>query len=162
MRLDEDVKGQLARLVASCGLELLAVEVVGAGPRTVLRLVVDGLGGVTLDQCAEVSRQASAMLDVSDPIAHAYTLEVSSPGLDRKLYCREDYERFAGHGVRVRMQPSYRQHRVVTGELLGLDGDDVRLRTEDGAELRLPLAEVFEARLEVEWRSLFGEGKSRR
>ena len=143
-------------------LELLGVEVLGSGPGTTVRLVVDGPDGVSLDHCANVSRQASALLDVENPIEHTYTLEVSSPGLDRKLYRPEDYQRFSGRTVRARMKPSYREHRVVVGELLGLVGETVRILTEDGQTVELPSVDVFEVRLEVDWKKLFGEGKSRR
>ena len=138
MKLSETVTRELTELVAEEGLDLLATEIQGSGPRTVLRLVVDGPEGVTLDQCAEISRQASAILDVEDPVRHPYTLEVSSPGIDRKLYRREDFTQFAGQTVNVRMEPSYRVHRVVSGELLGLDGEQVRLRTSSGDEVSLP------------------------
>jgi len=161
MRLSEKVTRELTELVAEEGLELLAAEIHGSGPRLVLRLVIDGPEGVSLDQCAGISRQASAILDVEDPIGHAYTLEVSSPGLDRKLYRREDFALFAGRQVKVRMEPSYRTHRVVSGELLGLDGEQVRLRTNSGDEVSLPIDDVFEARLEVDWTAIMKEGKSR-
>jgi ribosome maturation factor RimP len=162
MRLSEVLQGQLEALVVDNDLELLGVEVSGSGPLTTVRLVVDGRDGVSLDQCARVSRQASALLDVEDPFEHAYTLEVSSPGLDRKLYRPEDYEQFTGRTVRARMKPSWREHRVVVGELLGLVDDTVRILTDDGQTVELPLVEVFEVRLEVDWKKLFGEGKSRR
>jgi ribosome maturation factor RimP len=116
---------------------------------------------VTLDQCADISRQASAILDVSDPVRHAYTLEVTSPGLDRKLYRRQDYDRFAGRAVKVKMDPSYRTHRVVVGELVGLVGDELRLRTPAGDAVSLPFDRVVEARLEVDWHAVLKEGKSR-
>ena len=161
MKLEATVENELGELVAGEGLELLAIELVGNGPRTVLRLVIDGPSGVTLDHCADISRQASAILDVSDPIRHAYTLEVTSPGLDRKLYRRKDYVEFAGRAVKVKMEPSYRSPRVVVGELLGLEGDEVRLRTEAGEVVGLPLDRVAEARLEVDWNAVLKEGKSR-
>jgi ribosome maturation factor RimP len=161
MKLIEEVERELTELVTGEGLELLATEIQGSGPRMVLRLVVDGPDGVTLDQCAEVSRQASALLDVEDPIRHTYTLQVSSPGLDRKLYRREDYARYVGRQVKVRMEPSFRDHRIVVGELLGLDGDQLRLRAESGDEVALPYDLVLEARLEVDWNAIMKEGKSR-
>ena len=161
MKLDPTVQNQLAALVADEGLELLATEVAGNGPKTVLRLVVDGPNGVNLDQCASVSRQASAMLDVEDPIRHSYTLEVTSPGLDRKLYRREDYARYVGRRVRVRMDPGYREHRSVAGELLGAEDSVVRISDDSGAEIELPLDEIFEARLEVDWKAVMKEGKAR-
>ena len=93
MKLEKEVQDQLAAIVADEGLELIATEVVGSGSKTILRLIVDGTDGVHLDRCASVSRQASVMLDVEDPIHHHYTLEVSSPGLDRKLYNKDDFDR---------------------------------------------------------------------
>lgn len=163
MRVENELREQLVALVEGEGLQLVAVEVVGTGASTVLRLVIDGPDGVNLDQCASISRQASAMLDVEDPFTHRYTLEVSSPGLDRKLYSHEDFARFVGRQIRVRMKPSYRKHRAVVGELLGLDGDLVRLRIDSETEVvELPLAELFEARLEVDWKKILNEGKHRR
>lgn len=162
VKVHETLRGDLAAIAADEGLELLAVEVKGSGPKTILRLVVDGPEGVTLGQCASVSRQASALLDVEDPIAHKYTLEVSSPGLDRKLYSNEDYVRYSDQQVRVRMKPSYRDHRTVVGQLIGLEGANVKI-VPDGQEeaVDLPLDEVFEARVEVDWRSIMKEGKNR-
>lgn len=161
MKLDDTVQAQLSALVADEGLELLATEVVGSGPKTILRLVVDGPDGVNLDQCATVSRQASAILDVDDPIHHRYTLEVSSPGLDRKLYRPEDFEKFVGERIKVRMEPTYRDHRTVIGELLGKRDDAVLIFDDSGREIELPIQEIFEARLEVDWNSIMKEGKSR-
>lgn len=161
MKLDQAIQDQLAAMVAAEGLELLATEVVGSGPKTVLRLVVDGPEGVDLDRCATVSRQASAMLDVEDPIHHRYVLEVSSPGLDRKLYRPLDYERFAGRRVRLRLKPGYREHRMVVGLLVGLESDTVRVQSDTGQDLRFRLEDIFEARLEVDWNSIMSEGKTR-
>ncbi len=158
MKLEQSLTQQLEAIVAGEGLELVATEVVGSGPRTILRLVIDAPGGVTLDHCADVSRQTSALLDVEDPIAHRYTLEVTSPGLDRKLYSTTDYARFAGRRVKIRMKPSYRTHRVVVGELVGLDDTTLRIRGDAGT-LELPFAEVLETRLEVDWELLMKEGK---
>jgi len=149
MKLDQTVQEQLAALVADEGLELLATEVVGSGPKAILRLTVDGPDGVNLDQCASVSRQASALLDVTDPIHHRYTLEVSSP------------QRYVGHRINIRMAPTYREHRTVTGELLGSRNDMVRVFDDSGNEIELPRDEIFEARLEIDWSSIMKEGKSR-
>jgi len=160
MKLDQELERQLAALVADDGLELLATEVIGSGPRTVVRLVIDGPEGVTLDHCSAVSQQASAMLDVEDPIPHAYTLEVSSPGLERKLYSKRDYEVFGGHRVKIRMRPSYRAHRVLSGTLKGLLGDSVQLQLDTQEVVELPYEEVFEARLAVDWDAIMKEGNT--
>lgn len=161
MRLEPEIERQLAAVAADDGLELLAVELLGSGRKLILRIVVDSPAGVSLDQCAEVSRQASALLDVSDPIAHTYTLEVSSPGLDRKFYKEGDFARFRGEQVKVRMQPSFRTPRVAVGELLGLENEVVSVRTDAGEVVALPFDQVFEARLEVDWDAIMKEGKRR-
>lgn len=161
MRIDPTLQEQLASLVAGEGMTLLATEVVGTGSKTVLRLVVDGDDGVNLDQCAAVSRQASAMLDVDDPAVHGYTLEVSSPGLDRKMYSKSDYERHTGRRVKVRMKPSYREARGVVAELVGIADSVLRLKLDSGDMIELPYNEVFETRLEVDWKSILKEGKCR-
>ncbi|MCP4901767.1 MAG: ribosome maturation factor RimP [bacterium] len=162
MELHETLRGDIAAIAADEGLELLAVEVNGSGSKLILRLIVDGPEGVTLDQCAAVSRQASSLLDVEDPATHGYTLEVSSPGLDRKLYSLEDYSRFSNRQVRVRMKPSYREHRTVVGQLLGIEGERIRVVPEGQDDaIELPFDEIFEARIEVDWKSIMKEGKGR-
>jgi ribosome maturation factor RimP len=160
MKLDTKIEKQLADMVADEDLVLVATELSGHGPKAVLRLVVDGPDGVSLDQCASVSRQASAMLDVEDPIQHTYTLEVSSPGLERKLYSPEDFQRYAGQSAKIRMKPSFREHRVVIGELVGLAGDTLRVRTEADETIELPFGEIFEARLQVDWNAVMKKGKA--
>ena len=161
LRLDQQTVDQIAAIAEDEGLELLTTEMVGSGPNAVLRLIVDGPDGVTLDQCSAVSRQASVLLDVGDPIRHAYTLEVSSPGLDRKLISPDDYTRFTGQRVRIKMKPSYRDHRLVTGELLGIDGGMVQVRDDHQEPVSLPLEQVFEARIDVDWDAIMKEGKNR-
>jgi len=161
LKLDQQTVDQIAAIAVDEGLELLATEVVGHGPKAVLRLIVDGPGGVALDQCSAISRQTSALLDVDDPIAHAYTLEVSSPGLDRRLYTSDDYTRFTGQRVTIKMQPSYRDHRLVTGKLLGIDDGIVQIEDDDRGSLALPFDQVFETRIEVDWDAIMKEGKNR-
>jgi ribosome maturation factor RimP len=161
MKLEQSVQDQLAAIAADEGLELVATEVVGSGSKTILRLVVDGPEGVNLDQCASVSRQVSVMLDVEDPFKHHYTLEVSSPGLDRKLYRNGDFDRFVGQRIRIRMAPTYREYRTVIGELVGKRNDIIRIFDDSGQEIELPIDEIFEARLEVDWTSIMKEGKAR-
>ena len=161
MKLDRKTTEQIAAIAADEGLDLLATEVVGSGPKSVLRLIVDSPDGVTLDQCSAVSRQTSALLDVEDPITHAFTLEVSSPGLDRKLYSADDYTRFSGERVTVRMRPSYRELRVVTGELGGIENGVVLVTDDSNGVVHLPLDQVFETRIEVDWDAIMKEGKNR-
>src|SRR5918912_1620534 len=98
----EKVRAIAAPLAAGEGLELVDVELAGAGGRTTLRLYIDRAGGVSLDDCTSVSRAVSAALDVEDPIEGAYDLEVSSPGLDRPLRTPEHFQRFAGRKARIK------------------------------------------------------------
>ncbi len=161
MNLDQQTFDRIAAIAVDEGLKLLAAEMVGSGPKAVLRLVVDGPDGVTLDQCSAVSRQASALLDVDDPIGHTYTLEVSSPGLDRKLYSEDDYTRFSGRRVKLKMKPGFREHRVVIGKMLGIGDGVVQVQDEGCEPISLPLEQVFEARLDVDWDAIMKEGKNR-
>jgi ribosome maturation factor RimP len=146
-QLPEELMAQLGRLVASEGMELVAVEVTGGFRRPVVRLVLDRPAGVTLADCELISRQASVILDTHDPFPAAYSLEVTSPGLDRKLYNEIDFNRFAGEMVKVRMRPTWRGQRVLTGVLNGIAGGAVRVADSPDTEHLLPLHEIFEARL---------------
>ena len=147
-RLSEDLLARLGRLAKGEGLELVAVEVGGTARKPVVRLILDREpGGVTLADCASVSRQASVLLDAYDPFPGAFTLEVSSPGLERKLYSEKDFVRFAGRAVRVRMRPGFPAPRVFNGTLEGRTGQTVRVRDRAGVTHELPEGEVLETRL---------------
>jgi ribosome maturation factor RimP len=103
---------------------------------------------MTVDDCAQISRSISALLDVADPIPEAYTLEVSSPGIDRPLVRPEDYDRFAGFAARIELAAPQDGRKRFRGRLLGRAGDHVRLADEAG-EVRLPLAAITRAKLEL-------------
>src|SRR5262249_7573051 len=102
-----------------------------------------------VEACATLSRALSAVLDVEDPIPSAYTLEVSSPGIDRPLTRDKDYARWAGHLARVEIAQPIDGQRRFKGTLLGLADGRVRLRLDDGREAELPLAQVTKAKLEM-------------
>jgi len=101
---------------------------------------------MSVEDCAEISRTVSALLDVSDPIAGAYDLEVSSPGLDRPLVRREDYQRFAGFEAKIELQRPVDGRRRFRGKLMGLDGDDAKLLVGPDT-VRLPLDAIARAKL---------------
>jgi len=148
VRLSEDLMTRLDRLATSEGMELLAVDVAGTARRPVVRLVLDkAQGGVSLADCESVSRQASVLLDAHDPFPGAFTLEVSSPGIERKLYKDNDFTRFAGRSVRVRMRPTWPAPRVIEGFLEGRADGTIRVRDRAGVTHELPEPEVFETRL---------------
>ena len=127
----EMVNAELSRLlepgVRALGFELVDVELSGRGRRAVLRVYIDGPEGVTVDDCADVSRQLSGILDVEDPIPERYVLEVSSPGLDRPLAKREDFERFVGEQVKVRTRRPLDGQRNFKGRLVGVETEHVVL-----------------------------------
>lgn len=147
-RLSREVVEKLERLAAGEGTELLAVEYGGTARRPVVRLVLDRAeGGVTLADCEVVSRQASVLLDAFDPFPGAFTLEVTSPGIERKLYSDRDYVRFAGHRVRAKMRPSWPSPRVIDGALGERTSGTVSITDDHGVTHQLPDAELFEVRL---------------
>jgi ribosome maturation factor RimP len=146
-RLDEIV----TRVAVSEGLELVEVEYRGSPNNRILRIFIDKPGGVTLADCENVSHQVGAIIDVEDVIAERYTLEVSSPGLDRKLLKPQDYERFAGKKARVKLRHPIEGRSNFTGRLAGLDQGEALLDVEGGSRLRFPLDEVALARLVIEF-----------
>ena len=169
MPLSDKTTQEIAAIAKEKECRLLAVETAGAGRFTVLRLVLeraDG-GAVTVEDCEAVSRDASAVLDASDEIAHRYTLEVSSAGLDRKLYSLEDAVRFVGRRVRVKTEapvvpealpvgrgkaPAISPARNFGGVLSQVDGD--RLTVVDEADRKIynvRFGDIRLARLDFEW-----------
>ncbi len=148
MHLPEDLLERLSRLAEGEGVELLAVELGGTARKPLVRLVLDRTAeGVTLSDCESVSRQASVLLDAYDPFPGPFTLEVTSPGEERKLYGDKDFVRFEGRAVRVRMRPGWPAPRVIEGILEGRSGGELRVRDRAGDTHRLPEADVFETRL---------------
>ncbi len=141
------VEGLIAPSLAEMGYDIVRVQLSGE-QRAKLQVMVerhDG-GGMTVDDCAGVSRAVEAILDVADPIAGTYVLETSSPGIDRPLTRRGDFERFAGLDARIEMRMPIEGRRRFRGRILGLDGDLVRLATESG-DLALPFADMAKAKL---------------
>lgn len=155
----DTIEGLVRPILADLGMELVDLEFKREGRTWALRLFIDKPGGVTLDDCAEVSREVSAILEVEDPIASAYRLEVSSPGIDRPLKTAADFERFAGQPVKLKtrslLDPDDRGHRRKTfaGELLGLDDGMVRLRQSDrrGGDIAIALEEIDKANLDPQF-----------
>ncbi len=137
-------------------LELVEIEFKRSGREAILRLFIDKEGGVTLDDCADVSRELSLVLDVEDFIPCAYNLEVSSPGLDRPLKTPADYERFTGRLIKVRTYEPFcdddgNKRKTFLGTLEGLTDGVVRMRLTEGQTAAIPLERVAKANLEFEF-----------
>lgn len=151
----EAVRAVAERIAAGRGCELVDVELKRQPEGMVLRLFVDKDGGIGLDELQAVSEEVSAVLDAEDPIAAAYTLEVSSPGLDRALKHEADYRRFVGRLAKLSSYEPIDGRRHWVGRLQGVaDGlVSVCLEKEGGAVAQVPLAKISHGRLEVEFPS---------
>jgi ribosome maturation factor RimP len=138
-------------VLASLGYRLVRVRVTAFAGCTVQIMAERPDGSMNIDDCEVASRALSPVLDVADPIETAYRLEISSPGIDRPLVRRSDFERYAGHVAHVEMQVPIDGRRRFRGELLGTDGDAVRLRfgdtDQDRNDVLLPINDMTEARL---------------
>ena len=152
MKLDPRLSELIGRVAAREGVELVHAERTG-GHSPGLKVFIDKPGGVTIDDCANVSNKLSLTLDVEDLIPHQYVLEVASPGLDRGLYQEADYERFAGLPAHVRTVEPIAGQRNFHGKLIGLDRTgEVAAVIEEPTGLRhaIPLARIAKAHVEIE------------
>jgi len=127
----EQLQALIAPIVASLECELWGLEYLTQGRYTTLRLYIDAENGVTLEDCEKVSRQVSSVMDVEDPIEGEYTLEVSSPGMDRPLYTPAHYARYIGEQVSLRLRVARDGRRKFKGTILAVEGADVRVAVED-------------------------------
>jgi ribosome maturation factor RimP len=154
----EQVRELAARVAGTYGLDIFDVQFRREASGMVLRIRLDRPGpaataedSVSVDDCARVSRDLSAVLDVEDVVPTAYTLEVSSPGLDRPLRHAADYRRFSGRRAKLVMRDMIDGQRFFKGTLAGLDGPEVLIDSDDGQRHRVPLGVITRANLEVEF-----------
>ncbi len=146
-----DRVAKMAReILEYAGMEMVHLEMKRESAGLLLRLYIDKEGGVTLDDCARISRQLSVQLDVEDPIEDRYTLEVSSPGLDRPLVADRDFARFAGRQIRVSTHVPLEGRRNFQGRLDGIVDGSVCLTLEGGRQVAIPRDQVAKARLQIE------------
>ncbi len=149
-RVERLVGQWVESIVEDSNCELVDVNFVKEGPEWVLRVFIDKPEGVGVDDCQDVSMQLSERLDQEDPIPQAYSLEVSSPGLERPLTKEQDFQRFAGEMVKVRTYSPLNQRKNFTGKLLGLESGMVQLELDDGV-VNIPYEQVAKAKLHVEF-----------
>ncbi|KZN50637.1 ribosome maturation factor RimP [Pseudoalteromonas luteoviolacea] len=145
-KLEQDLTVMLEPAVEACGFELLGLEFVQAGRHSTLRVYIEHENGINVDDCAEVSRQISAIMDVEDPITNEYNLEVSSPGVDRPLFKQAHYEDAQGEEVRLRTKLPQDGRRNFKGDLVAVKGDMITL-TVDGHEHHIMLSNVERANI---------------
>lgn len=161
-----EIAALLAPTIESLGVELLGVEYLSSPGNATLRLYIDVPAdseavvdpeavprSVTIEECEAVSREVSAQLDVEDPISSNYTLEVSSPGLDRPIFSAAQFARFTGETVKVTLRLPQDGRRRLQGVIAGVSGDMITLQV-DGADFVLKFANVEKARLVPDWAAL--------
>ncbi|MGI5818464.1 MAG: ribosome maturation factor RimP [Armatimonadota bacterium] len=145
------IEGEVEELVEDFGYELVQIKYGGeSGGRTLSILIDKEDGDITADDCSEMSRRLSMLLDTLDPIPGSYTLIVSSPGFDRPLTHDGDFDRFAGEKAAIRHRTDEGGRRTDTGVLRGVENDSVTIEAGDET-LRIPLAEIEEAHLVYDW-----------
>jgi len=146
------IKEIAQRVAESEGLELVEVEVKGGGNSRFVRISIDKPEGVTHADCELVSQQVGTILDVEDVVPDGrYTLEVSSPGVERKLIKPQDYQRFQGKKARITLRDALEGRRNWEGILAGFENGDVALETQPGKTVRFPYDQVQKANLKFEW-----------
>jgi ribosome maturation factor RimP len=154
----ERIRTIAERVVVAHGLDLFDVQLRRESIGWVVRVLLDRPGpsstpedSVGIEDCAAVSREMSAILDVEDPLDRAYTLEVSSPGLDRPLRGERDFRRFAGRRAKIVVDPAVDGQRHFAGRIEGVEADAVLFEAEGRKHHRIPLAAITRARLDVEF-----------
>lgn len=144
--LEKQLTDLLESAVVASGYELVGLEFIRAGAHSTLRIYIDHENGINVDDCAEVSRQVGAVLDVEDPISVVYNLEVSSPGLERPLFKVEHYEQFIGHEVSIVLNMSVGNRRKWKGTIHSIEGETVTLVV-DKQEEQFALSNISKANL---------------
>ena len=140
-RLEDKLTEMLNPGVEALGFELVGVEFVRAGKHSILRVFIDHENGISVDNCADVSHQVSAILDVEDPISTEYNLEVSSPGMDRPLFNEKHYKASVGEVVQVRLSMPMDDRRNFKGEVLSCEDGMISIEV-DGQQFQLAVANI--------------------
>lgn len=144
--LETQLTEMLEPSVSALGYELVGLEFIRAGEHSTLRVFIDHENGINVDDCAEVSRQISAVMDVEDPITVAYNLEVSSPGLERPLFKAAHYQQFVGHEANIVLKMAMGNRRKWKGDIVAVEGELITLKV-DGNEESFALSNISKANL---------------
>lgn len=150
-RVVDVVADIVAPFAKTQGMELVDVEFVKEGPYRYLRVTIDKEEGVSLDDCQLVSQHLNSKLDTIDPIEEQYFLEVTSPGVERQLKKDQDFERFKGREVQLKLYQPFEGQKVINGILLGLVDDNIMIKNEAMGEVQIPKSKVSVAKLIVDF-----------
>ena len=148
--VEDRVRAIAERVALDHGLELVHAEVAGPENKPIVRIFIDKPDGVTHQDCSEVSLHVGTILDVEDFIHASYTLEVSSPGIERGLYKLRDYERFAGNLAKVKTRKPINGQRNFRGRILGIEGDGVLLEDRTSGRVSIAIETIVKANLEID------------
>ena len=159
--VEDRVRAIAERVSLDHGLELVHAEVAGPDNKPIVRIFIDKPNGVTHQDCSEVSFHVGTILDVEDFIHASYTLEVSSPGIERGLYKRQDYDRFAGSLAKVRSRKPINGQRNFRGRIVGIDGDDVLFEDRTSGRVRIAFETIVKANLEIDVEQEFRRAEAR-
>jgi len=148
--LEARINSLAEQVAALMELEVVLVEIRGGGNRPIVRTYIDKPSGVTLADCERFSKRLSVLLDVEDWIPFSYTLEVSSPGLDRPLVKEADFQRFAGKNARIRTRDPMAGQRNFKGKIVGVAGGRVELEVAPGTQVDIAVGDIEKANLILE------------
>ena len=144
--LERQLTDMLESPVEAAGYEFVGLEFIRAGEHSTLRIYIDNANGINVDDCAEVSHQVSAVLDVEDPISVAYNLEVSSPGLERPLFKTEHYQQFIDHEVSITLKMAMGNRRKWKGVIQAVQGETITISVDEQNE-EFALSNISKANL---------------
>jgi ribosome maturation factor RimP len=144
---DETLNALIEPVVIGLGYQLWGIEKLQQGRQVVLKIYIESADGINVDDCARVSRQVSAILDVEDPIPGEYMLEVSSPGVERRLFKPEHFNVCKGEKVQITLRQAFDGRRKFKGLLCGLEDEEVVIRVDDAQEIVLPMDSIERARV---------------
>ncbi len=148
--IEQKIKDIAALAAAETGVEFIHLEVVGENRNMTVRTYIDKPGGVSVEDCADVSRKMEDRLDADDLIPNSYVLEVSSPGLERELFTIDDFRKFTGQKAKVKLSEPVKDQKVFIGTITAIDGDEVVLSEKKMGEIRFPHSNVLKANLRVD------------
>lgn len=146
-RKERELEQLLTPSIEALGLRIWGIEFRGQGRRAMLRVYIDNEAGVSIDDCERASKLIGGVLDVEDPVGSSYTLEVSSPGLDRVLFKPEQFAESLGEVLDVRLSYPFEGRRHFVGRLNGMERDEIAVQVDDEDEVVIPLANVQRARI---------------
>lgn len=149
-QIEAHIRNIAEETAAKKGLELVHVELAGTKKSFTARIYIDKEGGVTVEDCAQVSREVEAVMDADDLIQNSYLLEVSSPGIERGLYSIADFTRFAGENARIKLRSPLSGQKNFRGTILSVNGDSIAFDDRTAGEVSIAFENVSKANLEID------------